>query len=786
MATPRILNQKKLYGNLNERLALYVLAVQSIYDDLNAKAARLGVKSGFNGEGEFRWSDYPELRHQVEELQTDFVTDLGALIMRGTSEEWKQSNLMQDMIADKVIKSYTGEKNREPFTHYYQTNSPQLRAFQQRKDRGLNLSAKLWNQSEEYKTELEDVLSVAIERGTDAITLSKRISQYLSDFDGFKSDYTDKYGKATKVHDCEYRSIRLARSEINMAYRTAEQTRWKQFDFVVGYEIKLSGSHPKEDICDRLKGKYPKDFVWTGWHPNDLCYCIPLLKTEEEFFDDRYNEEHVQMDIQSGGKYADKYKAQLEKLCDEFGVKAKVEYTKKPISGQGSASTYAIHLSDEGTITGRKNVFNGDSQETIATHEFGHWLCSTNKYKLPPYDEWIKTYAFPNDEERAKKAYEFFAQRSASQREHQPEGLSEALMKIRQESYRTRMPQVSLYSGKSEDEWIAENFAYGYLFPGKNETADRVVDTMREFYAKRRKDAISIMHPQNEVLDVPLAYKQYIYENRSKIIAAEKAKTLPYFIRDNLEYAESIISHGVQVESEYSEFVMTDRMAQNLLRKGWNKIDVLAYNESTIRGFDLPSFNDDVDVLLERCASNAVKSVDIRVGKDTATYVISGEVENGRPKFHLTFDTYNRHDGRYVAINDIWLTESYQGKKIADPVVYSLLEKMKMAGVDFVEIPSTADVGGYFWAMTGMKCDEVDFNILVEALRNKAVTQAQKQTVSLIEEYGALAKKGDYIPMDVIASINGAKELLLGSSWKGNLDLQDESQWSILVKYLNR
>lgn len=38
-------------------------------------------------------------------------------------------------------------------------------------------------------------------------------------------------------------------------------------------------------ICDQLKGKYPKTFVWTGWHPNDLCYKIPILKTEEEFWE---------------------------------------------------------------------------------------------------------------------------------------------------------------------------------------------------------------------------------------------------------------------------------------------------------------------------------------------------------------------------------------------------------------------------------------------------------------------------------------------------------------------
>ena len=63
-------------------------------------------------------------------------------------------------------------------------------------------------------------------------------------------------------------------------------------DFVVGYEIKLSGNHnckgvPKGryyDICDQLAGKYPKDFEWNGWHPVCRCYKIPILKTEEEFW----------------------------------------------------------------------------------------------------------------------------------------------------------------------------------------------------------------------------------------------------------------------------------------------------------------------------------------------------------------------------------------------------------------------------------------------------------------------------------------------------------------------
>lgn len=201
----------------------------------------------------------------------------------------ENSNEAQDLIANRVLKAYNAQVDREKYKVLYQVNSDALKAFQNRKDKGFNISAKLWQQSMIYKEELEAAISCAIQKGTSAVTLSKQISQYLLDFPSLQKDYKDRYGSAEHIQDCEYRSIRLARSEINMAYRTSENERWKQMDFVVGYEIKLSSSHhnrmPHGDICDTLAGKYPKDFRWTGWHPNDLCYKVPILKTEEEFWE---------------------------------------------------------------------------------------------------------------------------------------------------------------------------------------------------------------------------------------------------------------------------------------------------------------------------------------------------------------------------------------------------------------------------------------------------------------------------------------------------------------------
>ena len=286
MSTPRLPNQKTQYKKLNERLSKYMASVLSIYESVSKEAAGIALTTDYDGESEFSFKDYPITRDRIQKLQQQFVSDLGGLIYAGTSDEWKRSNLLQDMIADKVLGKYVGEHKGKKYEHYYQKNSGALKAFQQRKDRGLNLSDKLWNQSKDLKTSLEETLSVSIEKGIDAVTLSKRVSKYLWDFPSMQAAYEEKFGHASKAKDCEYRSIRLARSEINMAYRTAEQERWRQFDFVVGYEIKLSGSHPAEDVCDRLAGKYPKDFVWSGWHPNDLCYVVPILKTEEEYFAD--------------------------------------------------------------------------------------------------------------------------------------------------------------------------------------------------------------------------------------------------------------------------------------------------------------------------------------------------------------------------------------------------------------------------------------------------------------------------------------------------------------------
>ena len=57
----------------------------------------------------------------------------------------------------------------------------------------------------------------------------------------------------------------------------------------------MSNNHPEPDICDDLKGRYPKDFKFTGWHPHCRCHVETVLKTPDELIADNRR-------IMEGGK----------------------------------------------------------------------------------------------------------------------------------------------------------------------------------------------------------------------------------------------------------------------------------------------------------------------------------------------------------------------------------------------------------------------------------------------------------------------------------------------------
>lgn len=90
-----------------------------------------------------------------------------------------------------------------------------------------------------------------------------------------------------------YAAHRLARTEINHAYQTAQEDRHAPEPWNKGMKWNLSKSHPKPDVCNVNATQDLYDIgpgVYTfgnkpDSHPNCLCYQTTVTVSEDEFFD---------------------------------------------------------------------------------------------------------------------------------------------------------------------------------------------------------------------------------------------------------------------------------------------------------------------------------------------------------------------------------------------------------------------------------------------------------------------------------------------------------------------
>lgn len=319
MGKGKYLSGKQLQQALFKRTEGYAANVRAIYNDSLGKIIDIVKGTELEDGVPFSFSEYG-YTDEVQPILRNMYSRVYHAIRTGIQKEW----MFASENNDELVKSVFGDSSIEDnhFAKYFLRNREAMDAFFARKTEGLDLSQKVWKYTSQYKGELEGTLDLAIGEGIPANRLASQIQQYLQDPDrwyrrfrvkvGEDEDGNPIYGRIWKrrifdqedgiykwinddpknyhpgqgVYRSSYRNAqRLARSETNIAYRSADYERWAQLDFVVGVEIKLSNNHPEPDICDQLKGIYPKNFKWTGWHPNCRCYMVPVLATDQELDD---------------------------------------------------------------------------------------------------------------------------------------------------------------------------------------------------------------------------------------------------------------------------------------------------------------------------------------------------------------------------------------------------------------------------------------------------------------------------------------------------------------------
>jgi len=292
------------------RTTRYARQVERLYNTACSEIAAAAGRIEIPEDGVFSFDDFPATRRQAQGILNRLAKRVEAVIETGTRTEWQAACDKSDTFLSSILR--TSRLSPEEAAQYQARNLEALQAFQQRKAGGLGLSQRVWKYTEEFKTALELGIDVAVGEGRSAGQLSRDLRQYLQNPDKLFRRVRDKGGNlrlskaASMYHPGQgvYRSSaknaeRLARTEVNMAYREAEYLRWQQLDFVVGFRVMLSNNHtttdskgkkvPLTDICDELAGDYPKTFKFLGWHPQCRCVVVPIMSDYDEYNDDRAN-----------------------------------------------------------------------------------------------------------------------------------------------------------------------------------------------------------------------------------------------------------------------------------------------------------------------------------------------------------------------------------------------------------------------------------------------------------------------------------------------------------------
>ncbi len=277
------------------RQDVYAARVKSLYDDAVDKLLALASQMDPDDDKKFSFADNPRVGEETTQIIRELYSNVYKEIKDGCTAEWEYANLS----CDKMIQSAFGWKLKDKnlCARWWDRNQDAVDQFFKRKSAhgGMNLSQKVWKYTGDLRTEMENCITVALGEADTAQEMSRKVRKYLQYPDKLFRRVRDANGKlhlskaAKAFHPSRgvYRSsyknaMRLTRTETNAAYRAADEDRWQRMDFVLGYEVKISNNHPEPDICDDLKGKYPKEFKFTAWHPHCRCFVVPILATQDE------------------------------------------------------------------------------------------------------------------------------------------------------------------------------------------------------------------------------------------------------------------------------------------------------------------------------------------------------------------------------------------------------------------------------------------------------------------------------------------------------------------------
>ena len=265
------------------------------------------------------WISNQGIESAVDRELLNLESMLYANISAFQKDGWERAEKKNDDFISQFIKgmSISSVTKDGMFAH-------SLSAFEALKNdidaNGFKLSDRVWNITQQTKSQLEFYLDSGVVAGRNANGISSDIRQILQNpqkrFRRIRNEKGElvlsqpmkDYHPGQGVYRSAYKNaLRTSATTTNIAYRSADYERWSKQDFILGIEIQRSANNRGPcKICDAMVGKYPKTFKFTGFHPFCICFATPITMEPENFADfllnDTVPKEQVITDIPQGAK----------------------------------------------------------------------------------------------------------------------------------------------------------------------------------------------------------------------------------------------------------------------------------------------------------------------------------------------------------------------------------------------------------------------------------------------------------------------------------------------------
>jgi hypothetical protein len=154
------------------------------------------------------------------------------------------------------------------------------------------LAQRVYASSTALNGPIDRLVSSALSRGLSAREFAKEVAPFIN---------------PSTPGGLRYASMRLARTEINNAAHAVAVDSQRDKPWTTGMKWRLSGSHPRVDICNSLAsggpkgdGVYPKGEVPSKPHPQCFCFVTPETVDDETFLNNLVSGQY--------NTYIDKYR----------------------------------------------------------------------------------------------------------------------------------------------------------------------------------------------------------------------------------------------------------------------------------------------------------------------------------------------------------------------------------------------------------------------------------------------------------------------------------------------